>query len=264
MSTTTYGGLIYVGDPSFVETENSGRMTIDPWGMDSLTREFMGGRGELESFLDSVGQGGIQVVYSQNPIAGVTAILDRSRSIADANFPQMFAKDIQIDIDRSWAKITIQYRGVNNGRLPPPVVKFGYRVQSVTLPFGTDDSGISATFNFNATYATYTYVTRKQPRAAIFKSKLEYLRDSIQIVSRSGAGGQVAFYRGPSLTNKSGNTQNIPATGKPGHYNAVVEVVGTIDAQPDGQWWNCVETNELIITPLSLSNYGWVYQLGIL
>jgi len=88
---TTYGNLIYVGDIAFAETENSGRMTIDPWGIDSLTREWMGGRSEIESFLDNIGQGGITVVYSQNPVAGVTAILDRSRSIADANFPQMFS-----------------------------------------------------------------------------------------------------------------------------------------------------------------------------
>jgi len=260
---TTYGNLIYVGDISFSETEDSGQITIDPWGMDSLTRIYMGGKGELETFLEQLGQGGIQVVYSQNPVAGVTAILDRSRAIADSVFPQMFAKEIQISIDRSFAKITVPFRGVSNGRLPAPVVKFGLRVQSVSLDYGIDGSGITANFQYEAPYSTYTYVTRKQPRRSLYKSKLEYLQDSIQIVSRTGAGGVIKYFVGPSVTNKSGNTQNINNGGAAGHYNAVVEVVGTIDAQPDGQWWNVVETNEMILTPLNLSNQGWAYQLGL-
>jgi len=255
--------ITYVGDCSFKEMPQSGSIEIDPWGMDKLTRVWSGKNSDLDTFLDNIGQGGIEVVYSQNPVAGVTAILDRSRTIADSLYPQMFAVSFSIDIARAFAVVTANYRGVSTGKLPPPVPSFGYRTQSVTLEYGIDGSGITATFQYNAPYSTYTYVTRKQPRKAIYKSKLEYLQDSIQIVSRTGAGGVVKYFVGPSVTNKSGNTQNINNGGTAGHYNAVVEVIGTLDAQPDGQWWNVVETNEMILTPLNLSNDGWAYQLGL-
>ncbi len=257
----TYRGNVYVGDYSFQETETSGSTSVDPWGFDTLQREFEGGNSELQNFVT-----GLTGALTVQAISG-TITLDRTRLIQDPAYPSLYVTDYSIEPGRTYSKVKITSKGVYNGKIPKPTIKYGTKAQSVTLPFIGDElgvtNGVNATFTYTAPYATFTYVTKKKPTGPLYKSKLDAGGNVLQVIARTGAAGSIAFFRGRTVTNALGTVSSAAIAGGLRQYNAVIEVVNeSWDVSPLGQWWQVTEQNQAILTPLDLANSGWIYQLN--
>jgi len=236
---------VYVGDCAFAETTGS-VLSIDPWGMDRLSRRIEGRSDQLPEYL---------------------ATLARKRGVKDSVYPQLLMVDYDISMEGALCRSTVNYAGVFDGKEPQVVEDYGTRSQSITLPLIGDELGISsgnsATFSYNAPYSTFRYPSREQPKGPKYKSRVAYINGAIQVTSRTGAGGDIAYFLGNSVTNASGNVQSIRTDGTANHYNAVIEVVNQeFTVTPVGSWWSVTETNEMILTPLNLAQSGWVYQLN--
>lgn len=250
-------GLLYVGDCSFQETENSGGIVCDPWGLDTLTREWEGRKDLLDDFLQDIAP------TSVTSRAGSLA-LSRSRSIADVQLPQMFLTTMSVDVGRAFAKITGTFRGISNGREPLPKIENSCRIQEVTLPYVENGAvtSQSGTFTYNALSTTFTYWTRKEPRKRRYAGQIFGVQGGLNIVARTGVPGQIKFYKGQTLTSNIFNLTSLANQGAPDAYNANVECFqDEFSSSQDGQWWQVVESNSLVLTATDFLQLGWIIQL---
>lgn len=252
--------LVYVGDVTFQETENSGQLGVDLWGADALKREWEGSKVLLATFLSKF------KLTMTGFINGQTVNIDRSRQIQDHQFRDLWMTGANISNGRAFSKVSAAFTGVFNGRKPQPVIEYGVKAQQVTLPYIGDQfaqtNGLSASFTYMAPFTTYRYLTKQRPNGPIFKGKLQPVNDAIQIVTRTGAVGDVKFFKGRTLTGNSGVASSQAIIGNVNAYNAVVEcITQEFSVRPQGAWFAVSETNQATLTPLDLANSGWVYQL---
>jgi hypothetical protein len=254
--------LIYKGNVGFEETENSGDMSVDLWGADVLTREWEGSKVLLQTFLASFK---ITIAgFFQN---GQPVVVDRSRQIQDKQLRDMYLTELSISPGRAFAKVRGTFKGVTNGRKPLPVVHYGTKAQQVTLPFIGDElgvtNGISTSFQYQAPYTQFLYLSKRKPRGPLFRGRTEFVENALQISARTGAAGNIKYFRGKTLTSNFSNVSSTGISGGLNCYNAVVECLNQeFDVKPIGTWWEVTETNQILLTPVDLSNSGWSYQLG--
>lgn len=252
-------GLLYVGDCSFQETENSGGINCDPWDIDTLTREWEGRKDLLENFLVSVAPTAVSMV------AGGTLNLSRNRTIADKQYTKMFLTAMNVDVGRAFAKITGTFRGIQNGRKPEPRKSVSYRLQEVTLPFITDslviNSGITGTFTYKAPTTVYTYWQQEEPKQRMFRARPAQIVNSVAIVTRTGIPGTIKFFKGQTLTNSTPNFNTLATPGVLQAYNANIECLDDeFSFEQVGQWWQVRESNVITLTPLDFLQSGYLTQ----
>lgn len=236
---------IFLGDMAFQETVGS-VLSVDPWAADTLTRKVNG-----------------------KSTAGVAylATLARSRTIRDATYTHMYLTDYSAAFNGAIWEVTLIYKGIYNGQnQTDPVRDKGTRVQSITLPFfGSEATGINATFQLVVPWTRFVYFTPTEPKAPRYRGQVSVTKDSLQIVGRSGAAGNLVIYAGKYLNTGvpnvvSGNSISSTLNA----YNAVAESVTTqFEAKPYGQWWEVVENNEVVIQPLDLAQAGYTAQLNL-
>ncbi len=261
MSAIAYNGNVYVGDVDFQETEGSGGMSVDPWGFDTIQREYEGGNSALASFLTGL-VGSFTVQSQSGPV-----FIDRTRLIQDTDYPALYLTEYSVEPGRAYSKVKTTSKGVFNGKAPQPVIEYGTKSQQVTLPFIGDEAGvtngINASFVYTAPYATIRYIAKLRPTGPLFKSKLSTGSNTVQITARTGAAGGIQFFRGRTITNALGTVSSANIVGALQAYNAVIEIISeSWDVKPLGQWWQVTEQNQVILTPLDLANSGWIYQLA--
>lgn len=221
-------GLTYKGDCDFAETEDSGRFSIDPWGMDVLTRIRKGRVDRLSTEL---------------------ALYDRRRDIKDSEYADFYLSRVNPDPGRAFATVTLEYVGIRGGKIPDPVFKSGFRASTVSLPYagiGGELDGTSTTLKYYAPYTTAMYVLKDKPKGAKYRDKIELIPESLQIISVTGDDTREISYKRASADN--GDTLKTPNA-----YNALIEVyTSQFDWKKAGQWYEVTETNEAVIIPAGL------------
>jgi len=248
--------LVYVGDCSFQETENSGQLVVDPWGIDTLTREWEGRKDLLDEFL-------VDIAPTSVAARAGTISLDRSRTVADEQYRQMFMTQVSVDIGRAFAKITSTFRGISDGRKPSPKIETSCRLQEVTLPYVANGAVTTqtGTFTYNALSTTFAYWQREVPSARQYQGKIFGLKGGLNIVTKTGIPGTIKFYKGQTLTSSISNLTSLANQGAPDAYNANVECFpDEWTITPEGQWWQVVESNSLVLTPFDFLQNGWIIQ----
>jgi hypothetical protein len=240
---------VFIGDCTYKEVAGA-ELDVDPWGMDRLVRHIEGRVDQLPTYL---------------------ATLKRRRDIKDSIYPDLVMVNYHIAMGRATAKADLYFGGILGGSgangIPEPVPKFGMHRESVTIPFIGDvlgqTNGISATFEYEAPTATYLYSTREKPTALKYRGKLDVTKETLQIISRTGAAGAWIIFRGRTF--KSPGASKIGGliiNGTANAYNMVAQVfTDSWDYEQVGQWWQCREVNVAVLQPLDLANAGFVYQI---
>lgn len=236
---------IYLGKMAFQETTGS-VLNVDPWGFDTLTRKVNG--------------------RSDQGVAYI-ATMKRSRTIRDSTYPTLFLVDYSVSMDGAVWNVTLTYKGIINSTTKTENVPHGgYRVQEITLPyFGNETTGINATFGYVAPFNRIMYILPEKPKAPLYRGQVEVTKDSLQIVSRTGARGDLVIFAGRFLnTGVPGIINGNQIANRATSYNAVAESITTqFDYEPVGQWWAVTENNEIRLQPLDLQNSGYLVQLNI-
>lgn len=225
-----------VGD-DFVEQPGA-TLTVDPWGMDQITRRFTG---------------------KQSMLATEVAKYKRDRDKRDPTYKWLFYTSLVATESAPFAEIAVTYKGTYDGKLPEPVVKSGFRKQSVTLNLAgatSDEADITATtanLTYYAPYSTYKYITKAKPKAAKYRTKIELTAEALDTVSMSNSHrGDLHYVNGTSLS--SGPNRILVYKIQPNKFNAVLELsTSQFDVQPAGRWFEITETTELLLVPSSLA-----------
>jgi hypothetical protein len=236
---------IFLGNMAFEETTGS-VINVDAWGFDTITRKVNG-----------------------KSTAGVAyiATLARKRTIRDIDYPNLFLVDYSASLDGAVWNVTLTYKGILGSSVPTePVVESGYRVQQITLPFfGSEATGINATFELTVPWSRFEYYCPTKPSQPLYRGQVQVTKDSLQIMGRSGAAGNLVIFAGKFLnTGVPGVVAGSTIAENLNSYNAVAESFTTqFDRVPVGQWWRVTENNEVVIQPLDLAQAGYTAQLGI-
>lgn len=234
---------VYVGDCSYAETADS-VLSIDPWGMDSLTRFIEGRVDQLPQYLST---------------------LKRKRDIQDSEYKGLYLWNYRVTSGRAFAKAEINFAGVFTNEIPEPVFTPGYRAQSVSLPYAFADSssGITATFEYIAPFTQVQYAVKDKPLVQKYRGYVQCSKDSLQIVGRTGAFGDIAIWKGRFLNTQTAAQLSGALDGTGNAYNAVAESITTqfTPQQVGGPWWRVTENNEVRLQPLDLFNGGFFAQL---
>jgi len=229
---------------AFQETVGS-VLNVDPWGLDTLTRRINGRSDQGPAYI---------------------ATLARKRTVTDSVYKTLYMVDYSITMDGAIWDATLTFKGVINSTLQPdPIIEKGYRVQNITLPFfGSEATGINATFSLTVPYTRYMYALQEEPTAPRFRGRVKVTKDSLQIVGRAGAAGNLVIFAGKFLnTGVPGVISGGAISSSINSYNAVAESVTTqFDARQVGQWWEVTENNEVVIQPLDLAQAGYTAQLN--
>lgn len=239
MSITLNGvqyGLDYIDcEPDFWELPGA-TLTVDPWGMDRQTRRFQGR-------LDRVAQ--------------ELAKYKRSRDKKDPIHKWLNVVDVVMTESAPFAELTVNYRGVYDGKLPKPVAKSGFRKQSVQLNLAGDTedevTDTTTSITYYAPYTTWRYVTNQEPKAAKYRTKIKLTAEALDVVSMSNSHlGDLHYVNGTSLT--AGPNRRLVYKIEPEKFNAVLELsTAQFDVEPAGKWFEVTETTELLLIPSSLA-----------
>lgn len=221
----------------FVEQPGA-TLSVDPWGMDQVTRHFTG---------------------KQDMLATEVAKYKRQRNKRDATYGWLFYTSMTATESAPFAEISVTYKGTYDGKVPAPVVKSGFRKQGVTLNLAgatSDESDITATtstITYYSPYTTYKYISKEEPKAAKYRTKIKLTAEALDIVSMSNAHlGDLNFVNGTSLS--SGPNRILIYKIQPNKFNAVLELsTSQFEVQPAGRWFEVSETTELLLVPSSLA-----------
>lgn len=234
--------ITYVGQREFIEVADA-QLSVDAWGMDTLTRKYRGDKAQLDAFLADFG---------------------KNRLLADTEFPYLFHTTHNATIGRAYADVTVEYKGlINSGSLNspnplPPVITSGSRTQSVQLQFVGDTLGAStgavADVTYTAAYTKIRYITRGRPKERQYLNVIEHTSQPITILSRAGTPGVIKVFAGHSWRESTGSGI-FGGRGSLQAYNGVMEVLPVqFEWTQAGQWYEVTETNEARMVPLDLAN----------
>jgi hypothetical protein len=234
--------VTYVGDTSFEEMEDAS-LSVDAWGIDTLTRKFKGANTGLQAFL---------VEYAKD------------RTVADSIYPYMFHNKHTATIGRAFTEVTIEYKGMVNWRATdspddlPPVISSGVRATDASIPYIGNTlgqtTGAVAEVTFMSPYTRVMYVTRERPIRQKYRNFLELTEEGLNIVSRRGSVGNIKIHAGKTWKQAS-EAKGLDVVGVLQHFNGVAEVVTTqFEWAPAGQWFEVTETNEARVFSLDAAN----------
>lgn len=229
--------ISYVDIGSAYVEQPGAMLTVDPWGMDQITRRYTG---------------------PQDDIATEVERYKRRRDKRDETYTWMFYTALTAIESAPLGEITITYKGTYDGKVPEPVVKSGFRKQAVTLNLAgaTSDDTTTTTSNitYYAPYSTYRYVTKSRPVATKFRTKIHLTAEALDVVNMSNSHlGDLHVVNGASL---SAGAENRPLIFRqiPNKFNAVMELsTAQFDVEPAGKWFEVIETNELLLLPAALA-----------
>lgn len=233
---TSYGGDYVDCASDFWEVDGA-TLSVDAWGMDSLTRRFQGR-------LDKV--------------ATELAKYKRERDKRDTVHKWLYVTSVVMTESAPFAQLEVKYKGIYDGKAPAPVPKSGFRKQSVQLNLAGDTSDeVTATttsLTYYAPYTTWRYVTNSRPTAAKYRSKIHLTAEALDVVSMTNSHvGELHYVNAGALSGARNRPLRI--TPVPGKFNAALELsTSQFDVEPAGKWFEVTETTELLLAPPSLSS----------
>lgn len=217
--------VVFAGDTEW-EEQPDWSLTVDDYGVDTLSRPYSGNAELLADFLKQYPKGSRDPVYDQLKRTGYSASGHRS-------FPT----------------VTLQYKGIFADDLPDVKRGGGWRRQTATLTMQDDstdaaraDSATTCTIAYYAPVTRFRYVTRKQPTKQKYAGQLLQTDAAWEIVEIIGA-GLTQFYEARPPLWVAGIVTG--GTIRPGHFNYVRAVGTTIfNIEEAGDYWEVTEENE--------------------
>jgi hypothetical protein len=224
--------LTYVGvDDDFVEQEGA-VLSVDPWGMDQITRRWSGRLDKCET------------EYAK---------FKRERKKRDTVYNTLYYTDLRLIKSAPFASLEVTFKGLIDGNVPAPVISdSGYRRNTVELGIaeniGLTVLGGSTTITYNAPFVKVNFVSKSRRKFAKHSSLLD--PGQLQIIKQTNAqAGALNLVNGSSLNGPEQTPQQI--AGIVGRYNGTIEIQSAITSQkPIGQWWEGTETHEVLIVPM--------------
>lgn len=237
MSITMNGGSVhlitYTDVPNDFELQPGSVLSVDPWGMDQITRKW---RGRLD-----------KVLTERNKYK-------RDRQKRDFEHKDLYCVEYKVIEEIGSAVLEATFKGVIDGALPQPVIAdSGYRRNTVELGIaeniGLTALGSSTTLTYNSPYVKVNFVSKSRRKFALHADKVD--ASQLQIIKQTNAHlASLNLVKGQSLNGQS--QQSVQAiAGIVGRYNGTFEVQSAITSQkPVGQWWEGTETHEILIVPM--------------
>ena len=224
---------------TFVEQPGA-QLTIDAWGLDSITRKWSGKVANIPDFI---------------------ATLRKNRNLPDAEYNALTLTNYTISKGRAWAEVDINYKGTFDGKLPAPIVDGGgMTTQAVQLTFKDTEKEQLATalnitytppscsFTYKAASATIRYVTRKRPNFAAYSQELGGLTSRVQIISQQGALGPYDILPLQPIPQNNADPQVFIPTERA--FNAITVIVNDGPRyKQEGQFFLCEESNQVTLMP---------------
>lgn len=231
--------IVYIGDCSFTEVADR-QYEIDPWNMDTVTINVEGRVDQLPLYLST---------------------LLRRRDVQLAGLPGLYMISYAVTAGRTMARAQVRFTGIYTNDIPDPVLSAGYRTQTVTLS-NLQAESIQATFEYISPYTRIMYAVKDKPLVQKYRGAVAFSADALQVVSRTGAAGNLKIFGGRYLNTQAKRDLSLPLTGAADSYNAVAEsVTNQFDVEHVGQWYRVTENNEIRLQPLDLWNAGFSAQL---
>lgn len=177
---TRENGLIYIGDPSFQQTDTPVEIDIDDFGLDQMTLEFGGIPSLLNDFLNRYQQGAAESDLPGFPGGG------RNR------YPGMFIVGRpSTRVDRSFARVGFKFMGkVGLDPKEPSVSEAdSWRedtIQAQTYPPANRTVSVSVTFVFRSLRTTYHYCSKTRPDSPRFANGARSNNLGVKIIRKLG------------------------------------------------------------------------------
>lgn len=233
--------MIYLNSSGETFVEQPGaQLTIDAWGMDSITRKYMGKVANVPDFI---------------------ATLRKNRNKPDNEFKALTLGNYNINLGRAWAEVDVTYKGTFDGKLPDPIIDGGgMTTQSVQLTYKDSEiEGLasalritytkpSCSFTYKAASATIRYVTRSRPSSASYTLELGGLTSKVEIIKQEGALGAYDILPLQQIPQNNADIKAFVPTEKA--FNAITVVVNDGPKyKQEGQYFLCEETNQVTLFP---------------
>jgi len=224
---------------TFVEQPGA-QLTIDAWGLDSITRKYSGKVANIPDFI---------------------ATLRKNRNKPDSEYNALTLTNYTISKGRAWAEVDVNYKGTFDGKLPAPIIDGGgmttqavqltYKdteIEQLTTALNITYTKPSCSFTYKAASATIRYVTRNRPSAAAYAQELGGLTSRVQIISQQGALGPYDILPLQPIPQNNADPQVFIPTERA--FNAITVVVNDGPRyKQEGQFFLCEESNQVTLMP---------------
>lgn len=233
-------GLIYTANCGWEEAAEY-VLSVDDWGLDSMTRTYEGRTDELETFLRTL-----------------------TKNLPDYQFPELVLIGKAVERGRAFSRVSCEFRGLlgaDTGKpLPDPVINGGWRLDRVQLQSSTN---AQMEIEYNSPFTSYRYVTRQRPTQQQFPGKLLYSKGAFEIFKSWGTKGNV-FIGGSCVSG-----YNIPVgTGVPidpaelGNVfvGSSKIITSSMTSNQVGIYWENTEENQGVIVPAEILTGNFAFQ----
>lgn len=228
----TYG-VDYVDIPDDFREQSGAILSVDPWGMDQISRRWMGRMDKADA---------------------ERAKYKRNRGKRDSEYTTLYCTEYRVIWSAPFATLEATFKGLIDGNVPAPVISdSGYRRNTVELGIaeniGLTVLGGSTTITYNSPFVKVNFVSKTRRKWAQHANLLDATQ--LQIIKQTSAqAAALNIVKGQSL-NGQPNQSVQQIAGVVGSYNGTMEVQSSITSQkPVGQWWEGTETHELLIMPM--------------
>lgn len=247
--------MIYLNSKGETFEEQPGaQLTIDAWGLDTITRKYRGKTAYVQNFIDT---------------------LRKNRTKPDPYFKALTLTNYVLTNGRAWVDVDVTYKGTFDGKLPDPIFSGGVTTQSVQLDYKdsvteqlTSALGVTYTkptteLTYKATFVSIRYVTRKIPAVAQYPEELNGVVPVVSIVNQTGGRGGIALVplAQPRIANVPiiGNISDpVALPAKENLFNGITNIVNEgPNWTQEGQFYLCEEKNQVTIMPFSFAALRW-------
>jgi len=247
--------MIYLNSKGETFEEQPGaQLTIDAWGMDSITRKYRGKTAYAQAFIDT---------------------LRKNRGKPDPFFKALTLGNYVLTSGRAWTDVDVTYKGTFDGKLPDPIFSGGVSTLNVQLEYEDhtarqllEAQNITYTaptteLTYKATFVTIRYVTRKIPAVAQYPEELNGVAPVVSIVNQTGGKGGIALVplAQPRIANVPiiGNIPDpVALPAKDNLFNGITNIVNEgPNWTQEGQYYLCEEKNQVTIMPFSFAALRW-------
>jgi hypothetical protein len=224
--------LTYVSVEDDFEEQAGAVLSVDPWGMDEITRTWNGRLDKCET---------------------ERLKFKRDRDKRDDEYKDLYCTEYKLTKSAPFATLSATFKGVLGGVTPEAVLAdSGYRRNTVELGVAEDIGltvlGASTTITYNSPFVRVNFVSKSRRKLAQYAKFLDITQ--LQIIKQTNANLAVLnLVNGASINGPEQTTQQI--AGIVGRYNGTIEIQSSITSQKQvGKWWQGTETHEILIVPM--------------
>ena len=220
-------GVVYVGNCEFEESEDFS-LTKDPYGLDRLSRTYLGRTDKLDAFL------------KQWP-----------KARPDDTWKQLKLLELQASGRGAFTQVTIQFTGLKDGVIPSPIKAGGCREQTATLQ--SLEANQTCEVVYKAPYSSFRYITTKQPQKGRFEGVLLQTEQTWDMKNLRGD-RTTRFHQVNEIASFLGNIIYTKTLTGFFNYARVISSSGPKFEQV-GEYWEVIEENEGLIIDVARNDF---------